>query len=122
MKMVLAAIVVLSATQSFAASKCATGTIGNQTYEVINEGMNEYGDFKSSIILSNDGKLTGKGNYYATQEEAYLEAKYANRKSGLKAVVSTSYQQDGAFFTLCVGTNLKDASKYTCTSCVAQDE
>lgn len=97
---------------------CRSGKFGAQTYQVLDEGMDTYGNYRTRIVFSRYGELTGKGRYFATQEEAALEARYSNRKTGYKAVVSTSFQDDASFFTLCAGTDLRNKQKYTCISCV----
>lgn len=104
--------------QNAFSKNCLSGKFGNQTYQVVDEETDGYGNYKTKIIFSKYGEVSGKGRYFATQEEAYLEAKYTNRETKIKAVVSTSFQQDGSLFTLCAGTDLKDASKYNCISCV----
>lgn len=117
MKIFVIVLSLLAAQDAFS-KDCLSGKFGNQTYQVVDEKMDDYGNYQSKILFSKYGEVSGKGHYFATQEEAYLEAKYSNSKSGIKAVVSTSFQQDGSLFTLCAGTNLKDKSKYNCISCV----
>lgn len=125
MRILFVVSMLLGAVTAQAAQKsCNQGQFGNETYEIKNEKMDDYGRFKSVIQFSKSGALAGEGRYIVSEDGqfAYLETQYQNRVTKLKAVVSIDYQQDGAFMTLCMGKNLKRKGQYDCISCLIRED
>ncbi len=121
------AIFCAASLMSFAYGKttdCNQGQFGSETYSIVNEKMNEYGEFKSTLKLSESGEFRGDGRYIVSEDGqfAYLETKFRNRKAKLSAVVSVDYQTDGGFMTLCMGQSLKKKGAYECISCLVREQ